>query len=402
MNDLTFAAPNVEKISAIPRFLSLCSALRSCFRKKNPASADHRFTRDLIGTAFQSIRLWAGVNPARIASIAGQALRFRRSARKRAATAEHDNIKVPPVIILSATMKCNLACKGCYSRNYALDNELTIRRMDRLFDEAEELGVSVFVITGGEPFLRDGLLDLLIRHRKLVFMLFNNGTLIDADAAKRIGRSHNIIPFVSIEGDEAMTDARRGKGVYRKALDAMALLRKERAYFGFSTMVTTENIELVKRDSYYDDFIARGCRMGLLVGYVPVCADSPLDLLPSSESQRALHARVNELQRLKRLILVQMPDDEYEVAGSCLAASKGFVHINAQGYVEPCPFFHRSTHTVRDCSLREALDSPWLRHIREKTNFTEIPHKGCALFEHGAELAQAAEAMGVLDTEKAS
>jgi MoaA/NifB/PqqE/SkfB family radical SAM enzyme len=358
-----------------------------------------RFNTEMLFALIRAIRLWAGFRPGRIVSIVRRFSLFLSAARRRNRHARSGVIAVPPVIILSATMQCNLTCMGCYSRNFSLQNELSFDRMDRLFSEAESLGVSMFVITGGEPFLLRGLLDLLARHRDLLFLLFNNATLLDSGAARQIGKSDNIIPLLSIEGDAAMTDRRRGNGTHRKVIDAMDMLKKEQAFFGFSIMVTTQNSAIVRQDSFYDDLVRRGCRIGLLVGYVPASEGAPLDLLLSAQEQRTLRKRVRELQRSKSLILMQMPEDEYEQTGTCLAAGKGFVHINAHGYVEPCPFFHWSTHTVQDSSLKEALGSPWLHHIRAKTNFTQIPHKGCALFEHRTELAKTAESLGAIDTE---
>jgi MoaA/NifB/PqqE/SkfB family radical SAM enzyme len=358
-----------------------------------------QFNTEMLFALVKAIRLWAGFRPGRILSIMRRFSLFLIAARRRNRHARSGDIAVPPVIIFSITMRCNLTCTGCYSRNFSLKNELSLDRIDRLFSEAESLGISLFVITGGEPFLYPGLLDLLERHPGLLFLVFNNATLLDPAGARRIGKSNNIIPLFSVEGDEAMTDHRRGKGTYRKVMDAMELLKKEKAFFGFSAMVTTRNNAIVRQDSFYDDLIRRGCSIGLLVGYVPASESAPLDLLLPSFEQRTLRNRVLELQQSKPLILMQMPEDEYERAGTCLAAGKGFVHINAHGYVEPCPFFHWSTHTVQDSSLKEALESSWLHHIRANTNYTEIPHKGCALFEHQSELSQSAKSLGVIDTE---
>ncbi|MBN2037175.1 MAG: radical SAM protein [Chitinispirillaceae bacterium] len=360
-----------------------------------------RFNKEMLHSLIRSIRLLAGFRPAGVLSVIRWLWVFMRAAQRRGHYAEAFDVAVPPLIILSATMRCNLHCSGCYSRNFSLNNELPLASMDRLFSEARTLGVSMFVMTGGEPLLLGGLLNLLARHRDLLFLLFNNATLLDAGAARQIGASHNIIPMLSIEGNETMTDQRRGSGMHRTVLATMDLLKREHAFFGFSTMVTTNNIALMHHDSFYDDLIQRGCRIGLLVGYVPAAGDAPLDCLPSVEAQRALRKRVRELQHSKQLILMQMPEDEYEQTGACLAAGKGFVHINAHGYVEPCPFFHWSTHTIQGSTLKQALASPWLRHIRTNTNFTDIPHKGCALFEHRSELQTAATSMGVIDTESA-
>jgi MoaA/NifB/PqqE/SkfB family radical SAM enzyme len=142
--------------------------------------------------------------------------------------------------------------------------------------------------------------------------------------------------------------------------------------------------------------------MGYFVGYVPCGDKAPLDLVPEAGEQRWFRQRVRHFQDSKRILLIHMPDDEYDIAGSCMAAARGFLHINAQGYVEPCPFAHMATDTVKEVSLREALQSPLFSYIRSRGDILTKPHLGCALYENREKLMTAAKALGAFPTEESS
>jgi MoaA/NifB/PqqE/SkfB family radical SAM enzyme len=244
-----------------------------------------------------------------------------------------------------------------------------------------------FVITGGEPLMRKGLLELCAKHRDLIFMFYTNGAFLDSRRADTIASSGNIIPFISVEGTKETTDARRGEGVYDGAMNAMEALRKTGTLFGFSAMVDKNNLHILSSDSFYDDLIGRGCRIGLCVGFVPSAGNADRELVPSQEEQTDFRKTILHIRKKKRIVLLHMPDDEYDQGGSCMAAGRGFVHINSQGFVEPCPFSHIATHSVVDVPLKKALASPLFSAIRDHAVLLKKPLEGCALFEHRDELA---------------
>jgi MoaA/NifB/PqqE/SkfB family radical SAM enzyme len=80
-----------------------------------------------------------------------------------------------------------------------------------------------------------------------------------------------------------------------------------------------------------------------------------------------------------KAVFVALPRDEEEIGG-CLSAGRGFVHISAEGNVEPCPFVPYSDTNIKNCSLKEALQSKMLRTIRDNHEELEETH-GCALWE---------------------
>ena len=74
--------------------------------------------------------------------------------------------------------------------------------------------------------------------------------------------------------------------------------------------------------------------------------------------------------------------------GGCVAAGRGFFHINSHGGAEPCPFSPYSDVNVRDTSLREAMNSGLFRALRDNGHLLEDHAGGCVLYEKRALVEQ--------------
>ena len=315
----------------------------------------------------------------RLRRIGWQALRSRS---RRTHMLRKEGLIVPAAIGFSPTMRCNLSCIGCYARDYPQGNELPLDAIEALLDSGEDLGIFLFVITGGEPLMREGIVETFRRHKRLLFLLVTNGTLVDGKRAQAIARSRNIVPVVSLEGLREQTDARRGSGVYDQVELAMRHLQDEGAVFGFSATVARDNFRTLSSDEFIDTMIERGCAVGYYTEYIPVGSAARWELVLEDGEREHFRERVLELRRDKPIMVVHLPDDEYMSDGRCRALVYGSVHINAQGYVEPCPFCHFASDTVGEKSLREALRSPFLAEIRSSKSIIRTGQLGCALFEN--------------------
>jgi MoaA/NifB/PqqE/SkfB family radical SAM enzyme len=279
-------------------------------------------------------------------------------------------------------MRCNYRCTGCYSRDYACDNELTSPEIDSLFAEAVKLGVCAFVITGGEPFLRDDIVSLMCRYRSLLFIPITNGSRIDARIARQCKKSGNIMPLVSIEGDAALTDRRRQPGAYATAMQAFSHFRDAGMCFGFAATNTAENTGYLGSDTFIDTVRRAGCSIGFFSEYVP-CGPSPrTDWLLSTAQRNEFRERVLQIRTRGTLMLVQFPHDEYGEHNRCTAAGTLSLHINAQGGIEPCPFVSVSRESIRRGGLRAACESRFLASIRNTPSLLQRHHYACSLFEH--------------------
>jgi MoaA/NifB/PqqE/SkfB family radical SAM enzyme len=305
--------------------------------------------------------------------------------KKRKGLAE-EGIEVPPLIIVSATDSCNLACSGCYSclnaKKVCADAELNSERIAEILAEAFELGVAVVMLAGGEPLLNHDWLHALGTHKEMVGIVFTNGTLLGEQQREWFGHHRHVIPTISIEGNKAQTDARRGEGIYDMATKAMADLRVNKIPFGISVTMTAQNIDNILLDSFVEDYLQKGCHLFIFVEYVPVKQGTEPMVLSKDEKTR-LKAFSRTCAEKYPALFVPFPGDEEPFDG-CLAAGRGFVHISASGDVEPCPFAPFSDVNLAEMSLKEALASTFLAKIREKHHLLKEGegNGGCALWHN--------------------
>ena len=330
-------------------------------------------------------------NPKETAFLLSYALAAKRAAnaRQQHATAGRH---IPSFLIASITNRCNLHCAGCYARaNHICDDDaneslLTDEDWARIFSQASQIGVSFILLAGGEPMLRRGVLESAAKHREILFPVFTNGTLLSDGALELIDTNRNLVPIVSIEGDETQTDARRGEGTYRKLTANMEKMHEKGILFGASVTLTTENIQTVTGEAFLNRLRTLGAKVVFFVDYVP--ADPGTEALAPGDAERDYLA--NRLDALRAaqdsMIYVAFPGDE-QFSGGCLAAGRGFFHINPTGGAEPCPFSPVSDTNLKRVTLLEALDSPLFSRLRASELLNGHHSGACALFGKDEELA---------------
>ena len=292
---------------------------------------------------------------------------------------------VPRFCIFSVTWQCNLKCVGCYARNYVPKRQLTPADIERIASEACRLGSFVFVIVGGEPLMVPGLIDILGRLTDAVFLLFTNGTLLDDAHAGALASAGNVVPVVSMDGDEHLTDQRRGAGVGRKVARAMRRLRDARVPFAFSSMITHQNLDHVTGRHWLDQAWQAGARFGFLLDYVPVGPDAPEHLRLTDDDRARKAEAVEQRFAEARPVVLNFPPVEY-AAAPCQAAGRGMIHINADGFVEPCPFSHFAADNVLDKPLEEILGSPFFRALQDELLDAPNPRGECLLAAHESDV----------------
>ena len=309
-----------------------------------------------------------------------------RSASKKRKKAEEQGEHIPPFLIASITSTCNLHCAGCYSRcNHAtVDTEpveqLTSEEWSRIFSDADDLGISFILLAGGEPMLRQDIIEAAGKRQNILFPIFTNGTFMSIASLERFDRCRNLIPIMSIEGERAVTDARRGKGVYDRLIHSMDELHSRGLIFGASVTVTTQNIKEVTSDAFLRKLSERGCRAVIFVEFVPV-TDEGKELAPKDAERRYLRGEIKRLRAdHPEMVYISFPGDE-KSSGGCVAAGRGFFHINSHGGAEPCPFSPYSDVNIRNTSLKEAMHSPLFTALREGNLLMDDHDGGCVLYE---------------------
>jgi MoaA/NifB/PqqE/SkfB family radical SAM enzyme len=294
---------------------------------------------------------------------------------------EKQGVMVPPVLIFSVTTKCNLHCENCYAQalHPPSNNELNLEKIRGIFSEAKELGVSFFVLAGGEPFLRPGLLELTAEFSDLLFLIFTNGLLIDDGVLKQLKKQKNVVPMVSLEGQAKDTDNRRGEGVYEFLERMIRRLSRNGIFFGTSLTITRPTFSTLTDYGFIQNLAEAGCKFFLYLEYTPIIEGTG-KLVLTREQRKHLMGLMYSLPSKLPALFIAVPGHEEEVGG-CLAAGRGFVHLTAEGDIEPCPFAPFSDTNVRDLSLTEALQSELLKTLRLHPEQLQISEGGCCLWK---------------------
>ena len=299
---------------------------------------------------------------------------------KRRAILAEEGFEPPNLFVISPTMRCNLHCPGCYAGEYEQSYGLSFETIDRIMNEAKELGIYFVTVSGGEVFVRPDMLDIYEKHNDMYFQLYTNGTLIDMPTAQRLSRLGNVAPMISLEGFEKETDARRGKGSYRKIMNAMDYLKDAGVIFGISLTETKDNIDLISSDPFIDMVIDKGAMVMWYFQYIPIGRKPHTEIVPTPEQRDALRRRLREIREVKPIFIGDFWNDGPYVGG-CIAGGRCYFHINANGDIEPCVFAHFAVDNIENTTLRKALNSKFFKAIRARQPYRENLLTPCMIID---------------------
>lgn len=279
-------------------------------------------------------------------------------------------VHVPNFMVISPTMKCNLRCKGCYASEYDPSIELSCEEIGNLIEQGKDLGMYFFTFSGGECFVRPDLLDLWQKHGDCYFQVYTNGTLIDNAMADRLVELGNVAPMISVEGGQEETDARRGEGVYDKVMETFLRLSERGVPFGFSSCLTRLSAPALLADSFIEKMCEMGCKAGWFFQYVPTGRTPELEYMATPSQRFELHRKMMDWRRRYPLFLGDFWNDGPFVDG-CMAGGERYLHVIANGDVEPCVFCHFAADNIHEKSLLEVLKSPFFMKIRESQPYED-------------------------------
>jgi MoaA/NifB/PqqE/SkfB family radical SAM enzyme len=295
---------------------------------------------------------------------------------------EKHGCNVPWAILMDPTSDCNLSCVGCWAEEYGKGANLSNNELDSIITQGKDLGVYMYLYSGGEPLLRaDDIVKLAQKHNDCMFLAFTNATLVTPELSHQLSEVGNVVLAISVEGFAEDNDFRRGQGSYAHVVRAMDQLKSDGVGFGFSTCYHSQNTSEVASEQFIDAMIAKGCFFGWYFTYIPIGENADPRLLATPEQRTLMYERVREYRASKDIFVLDFWNDGEYVDG-CIAGGRRYLHINADGDVEPCAFIHYADTNIRDTSLLEALKSPLFRQYQEYHPFNSNPLRPCPLLDN--------------------
>ena len=370
-------------------FASQRRAIRDAI--ENPDNPYYTFIRHMIRDVDQEVLTTVAVNFFINANLTGWHLQ--EIYRKKY------NCNIPWAILLDPTSACNLHCTGCWAAEYGNRLNLTFEEIDDIIRQGKNMGIYMYIYTGGEPMVRkNDLIRLCEKHSDCIFLAFTNGTLIDEKFADEMLRVKNFVPAISLEGFQEATDGRRGQGVYGKATQAMELLHRKKLLYGISSCYTRVNFESITSEAYYDSLIAMGAYFIWYFHYMPVGNDASPELLPTAEQRTEMYHRIRRYRATKPLFAMDFQNDA-EYVGGCIAGGRRYLHINANGDIDPCVFIHYSDSNIREKTLLEAMRSPMFMAYHDGQPFNDNMLRPCPMLENPEKLRAMVAASGAHSTD---
>ena len=282
---------------------------------------------------------------------------------------------------LHVTQRCNLNCVGCYSyddqRNCLPDAPLDA--IERALDELTAAGLATLIISGGEPFLRDDLPDIVAYAKRTcgikAVTVLSNGTCLTEGALAALAPNVDCVS-ISFDGCSASAPAYiREEQRFDELVAAVKAVQAAGIQAHIIPTVHARNIDDLA------EYVRLSKDLGATLNFsLLTCApdDELAALLPDEEALRKLGASILTLDGGKPLALMDAPVGlNLTVKRNCGAGYRG-VSIAADGTVYPCHMLHRpelAMGNVFDGTLAEALESEVSARCRalDAANF-----EGCA------------------------
>jgi len=293
----------------------------------------------------------------------------------------------PSGAYLHVTHRCDLACQHCFQTDetHPENSDLTRDRLKKLMDELAALGVLWLTITGGEPFLRRDLMDILqdARDRRFAVSLKTAGHHINAQRAARLHEIGVRDVDISLYSHEpAVADAfTQTPGSWMRAVRGIKACVEAGVAVTVRAGMTRFNFRKLRELKEFVLGIGATLRIDPSVNVRTNGDTSSLELALTAEE------RAEAWQLLGADVTMFLDGDPESCDGgggfkhpgrSMCGAGTRTLSISAQGEVNPCLLHPASAGNALTRPLREIWEnSPVLQEIRG-INYGEMAKTGCS------------------------
>lgn len=266
--------------------------------------------------------------------------------------------------------ECNLNCKHCRVSEKNDNEKLSLKEAKSLLAECWYNGITMLNLSGGEPFLRDDIFEILDYAEKFEdIVITTNGTLLNEEKCKKLSTYKNIKLSISLDGLEETHDKfRRKKGAFKKVIDILPVLNKNNIKYAIKYTLSKETakdaIELL-------NLVAKMGAKEFNVRRVIVAGNANKDMVLSNDEYKNI---IRELIRNCRKLNVKFRtgdpllipifseiwgidiknDDLSKIYAGCQAGDE-IIYIDYKGNVGACSYIPKFADNIKDKSLDEIL-----------------------------------------------
>lgn len=273
--------------------------------------------------------------------------------------------EMPSTLVLGSTYRCQLNCIHCGVKGYATTGkvELTTEELRDVIRQAHRLGVYLVNFAGGEPLMRNDIVELVEYTAKqgLIVSISTNGLLLSQAMAYQL--KNKGVAFINVSIDSVYPEfhdqLRKSVGSFQKAKEAIISCVTAAIPVFISIYATKENIhsgDISMIAPLAKKWGAQGVKILL-----PIPAGRWLrctNVILSEEEKRYVYNLLDP-----QYVYIEGVCNKFS---ECSAISRKLLYVSPYGEIQPCGFVPLSFGNVRE----EPLKNIWERmktHVLYKT-----------------------------------
>ena len=148
-------------------------------------------------------------------------------------------------IVIELTNRCNLRCQHCFTERHAATGDLSLEIIEKLLNEGKECDIDHLAFTGGEPAIHPQFLEIIQRvcQAGYTFSFVSNGLNFPHIYPQLLlHRQWFTGVTFSLDGaSEEIHDRLRGRGSYRRVMQAASICVIKDLPFTFNMVLTAQN-----------------------------------------------------------------------------------------------------------------------------------------------------------------
>jgi radical SAM protein with 4Fe4S-binding SPASM domain len=304
----------------------------------------------------------------------------------------------PEKVYFEVSSKCNLKCSHCYFYPHSGKEDLSLDEIRKLSDELERLGVFSIALGGGEPLLREDIVEIVKQfcNKNLFVTLATNGTMLSESLAEELWKVGLRSIQFSLDGVEEVHNNIRGQDVFKKVQEAIKLAKIVGFNVGIKMTIQKNNAESIRNVYLISKNLC--CESFSFNRVIPAGrAKALFDVIhvPSSQYDVLLKQFDEFYEKDRDLCKPQVTHDDiiHFKENSCSGedfgcpAGRTSISISPDGAIKPCSYFpsNFTCGNIREKSLQEIwLYSDLLLQLRriKRADLWE-PCKSCKLICNG-------------------
>lgn len=270
--------------------------------------------------------------------------------------------RYPSSAVIGLTYRCKLNCSHCSAGIYLKNEsyELKTDEIKKLLDDIYKLNVPRINITGGDPFLRDDLYEIILyASKRFIVILESNGMDLDFEKIKKLKECNLSCLAVSIDSPYPMVHdkLRKKEGLFKEAIETLFTAKKLRLPTIISTYITSQNIDV--------NYLVELKKICKLTGALAIRV---LPLRPIGNSVENYNSSdfLNETDEIKLEKILDKGVFYFRgIPGGnvCGIFSRNTFYISPYGDVQPCPYLPISFGNLKSDELGIILNKMWNHEI---------------------------------------